>query len=186
MTVLEALVDDDPLEVLEAATAAGLMVEGRDDSFSFTHALVREVLYEQPSASRRVRLHRRVGEALESLGGTNAELAHHFYEARNVGGAEKAFEYALAAAEQACRSVAYEEATATTGGRSSWRRPTTTLRHPDRARRHADARGRSARRGRRSRPRPSWRVSCATRGGWRARRSGSAATTPRPAWSTSR
>ena len=65
VTVLEALSDDDPLEVLEAATAAGLMVEGRDDSFSFTHALVREVLYEQPSASRRVRLHKRVGEALE-------------------------------------------------------------------------------------------------------------------------
>ena len=88
------------------------MVEGRDDSFSFTHALVREVLYEQPSASRRVRLHKRVGEALESLGGTNAELAHHFYEARHVGGAEKALEYALAAAEQAARSVAYEEASA--------------------------------------------------------------------------
>ncbi len=112
VTVLEALSDDDPLEVLEAATAAGLMVEGRDDSFSFTHALVREVLYEKPSASRRVRLHKRVGEALENLGGTNAELAHHFYEARHVGGAEKALEYALAAADQAARSVAYEEASA--------------------------------------------------------------------------
>jgi tetratricopeptide (TPR) repeat protein len=111
VTVLEALVDGDPLTTLEAAATAGLMVEGRDDSFSFTHALVREVLYEQPSASRRVRLHKRVGEALEALGGTNAELAHHFFEARNVGGAEKAFEYTLAAAEQAARSVAYEEAT---------------------------------------------------------------------------
>ncbi len=112
VTVLETLVDDDPLEALEAAAAAGLMVEGRDDSFSFTHALVREVLYEQPSASRRVRLHKRVGEALESLGGTNAELAHHFYEARQVGGAEKALQYTLAAGEQAARSVAYEEASA--------------------------------------------------------------------------
>jgi tetratricopeptide (TPR) repeat protein len=112
VTVLEALSDDDPLEALEAAAAAGLMVEGRDDRFSFTHALVREVLYEQPSRSRRVRLHRRVGEALEKLGGTNAELAHHFFEARHAGGAEKGLEYALAAAEQATRSVAYEEASA--------------------------------------------------------------------------
>jgi tetratricopeptide (TPR) repeat protein len=111
VTVLEALVDDDPLAALEAATAAGLMVEGRDDNFSFTHALVREVLYEQPSRSRRVRMHKRVGEALESLGGTNAELAHHYFEARDVGGAGKALEYTLAAAEQAARSVAYEEAT---------------------------------------------------------------------------
>ncbi|HEX6022217.1 MAG TPA: protein kinase, partial [Solirubrobacter sp.] len=112
VTVLEALCDNDPLEALEAAAAAGLMVEGRDDSFAFTHALVREVLYEQPSRSRRVRLHKRVGEALETLSGTNAELAHHFFEARLLGGADKALQYSLAAAEQATRSVAYEEATA--------------------------------------------------------------------------
>ena len=165
------------------------MVEARDDdSFSFTHALVREVLYEQPSASRRVRLHRRVGEALEDLGGTNAELSHHFYEARHVGGAEKALEYALAAAEQAARSVAYEEASA------HYRRAleleiarpgARALRHPDRARRHADARRRAG---------GAADVPGRGRAGARARDAGrlaraalgSAATTPRPASSTSR
>ena len=182
VTVLEALSDDDPLEVLEAATAAGLMVEGRDDSFSFTHALVREVLYEQPSASRRVRLHKRVGEALETLGGTNAELAHHFYEARHVGGAEKALEYALAAAEQAARSVAYEEAPATTGARSSWRRTDCDI---------LIALGGTLMRAGDPEARPTFLAAAELareRGdarGSRAPRSGSAATTPRPAWSTS-
>ncbi|HET6547516.1 MAG TPA: AAA family ATPase [Solirubrobacter sp.] len=114
---LEALVDPgvDVLSALEAAEAAGLVIEARDeiDSFAFSHALVREVLYEQPSTSRRVRLHLRVGEALEALPGASAaELAHHFYEARHVGGAGKALEHARAAAEQASRSVAYEEASA--------------------------------------------------------------------------
>ena len=118
VTVLEGLSNgsgDDVLSALEAAEAAGILVESRDDvdSFSFSHALVREVLYEEPSMSRRVRLHRRVGEVLEGLRGPSvAELSHHFYEARHVGGAEKAVEYALAAAEQASRSFAYEEASA--------------------------------------------------------------------------
>ena len=51
----------------EAAVAGGLVVEDSEhvDRFSFTHALVRETLYERPIASRRVRLHRRVAEALE-------------------------------------------------------------------------------------------------------------------------
>jgi tetratricopeptide (TPR) repeat protein len=122
VTVLEAIAGGsaDVLSALEDAEAAGILIESRDaiDSFSFTHALVREVLYEQPSVSRRVRVHLRVGEVLETLRDRGpgapgaAELSHHFYEARHVGGAAKAVEYAVAAAEQAARSVAYEEASA--------------------------------------------------------------------------
>ena len=56
---------------------------------------------------RRVRLHRRIGEALESAGDANpAELAYHFFEGRSP----QAADYALDAAEQAAAAFAYEEA----------------------------------------------------------------------------
>ena len=54
-----------------------------------------------------MRLHRRIGEALEADGDANpAELAYHFHEGR----APQAVGYALAAAEQANAALAYEEA----------------------------------------------------------------------------
>ena len=86
----------------------GLIREADElDRFTFAHALVRETLYEAQSASRRVRLHRRIGEALEAGGAANpAELAYHFHEGR----APQAVGYALAAAEQANAALAYEEA----------------------------------------------------------------------------
>ena len=81
--------------------AAGLIVEDPEqvDRFSFSHALVRETLYERPIASRRLRLHRRVAEALEisPLPVHPAELAHHYFQARAVGGADKAIVYSLQA-----------------------------------------------------------------------------------------
>ena len=104
------------LAALEAAVAARLVVEDPDevDRFSFAHALVRETLYERPIASRRLRLHRRVAEALEfeAAPGTvhPAELAHHYFQARHVGGAAKAFVHSLNAAEAALAIHAYEEA----------------------------------------------------------------------------
>ena len=37
------------------------------DQYWFSHALIRETLYEELSTTRRVRLHRQIGEALEEL-----------------------------------------------------------------------------------------------------------------------
>jgi AAA ATPase domain len=99
---------------LEAAVRAKLVVEDRDevDRFSFAHALVRETLYERPIASRRLRLHRQVAEALEAapVPVHPAELAHHYFQARHVGGAAKAVVHSLNAAEAALAVHAYEEA----------------------------------------------------------------------------
>ena len=111
LALLETLLDepaDDIIDALEEATRAGLIRETDQlDRFAFAHALVRETLYESQSASRRVRAHRRIGEALERLGGANpAELAYHFHEGR----APESVGYALAAAEQATAALAYEEA----------------------------------------------------------------------------
>jgi DNA-binding CsgD family transcriptional regulator len=104
-------------ESIEEALAARLIVEqGRTAGrYSFTHALIRETLYELiGSAPRRARLHERSGEAIEAVYATQldqhfAELAHHFIQA---GAAAKAVHYASRAGEQALRQLAYEEAVA--------------------------------------------------------------------------
>ena len=98
---------DDTLEALEEAIGAGLVREIDGGRFAYSHALVREALYERQSASRRVRLHARIGEALEKRGTANpAALAYHFAEAHD----ERALPYALAAARAAEAALAYEEA----------------------------------------------------------------------------
>ena len=105
--------EDAVIGAMEEAMSAGLVVEvpSAIDRFTFCHALVREAIYDRVSTSRRLRLHRRVAEALEAgSGAVEAELAHHFFLARQVGGAEKAVHYGMRAAEAAVGALAYEEA----------------------------------------------------------------------------
>jgi len=107
------------LEVLEEAVGARVVAEvpravGR---YSFTHALIRETLYEELGTTRRVRLHRQIGEALEGLHSANlephlAELAHHFSESAQGGDVDKAIAYATRAGERATSLTAYEDAAA--------------------------------------------------------------------------
>lgn len=108
---------DKVTEAMESALVAGLVAEvpGAVDRWSFSHALVKETLQRELSASRRVRLHRRVGEAIESVHIDDLEphlaaLARHFAEAGDVGGREKAVDYSRRAASQAERASADEEA----------------------------------------------------------------------------
>jgi tetratricopeptide (TPR) repeat protein len=105
---------DELLDTLEAAVSAGLIVEAPEaiDRFAFAHSLVRETFYERPIASRRLRMHRRVAEALEvsPLPVHPAQLAHHYFQAREVGGADKAIVFSLQAGVAAQTSHAYEAA----------------------------------------------------------------------------
>lgn len=91
--------------------------------YRFSHPLVREALYEDISAPRRARIHRRVGEALEQLdaGAAGGEpeqvraqrvamLAQHFAQAAEREDAERAVRYARLAAEHASEMLAYEDA----------------------------------------------------------------------------
>ncbi|MFQ6029367.1 MAG: LuxR C-terminal-related transcriptional regulator, partial [Dehalococcoidia bacterium] len=85
--------------------------------YQFSHALVQQTLAEELSPSRRVRLHARIGTALESLCGTNveahaAELAYHFLEAEPVLGLAKLVSYSRLAGERALATYAHEEALA--------------------------------------------------------------------------
>ncbi len=116
LRVLEAVPDagepDTLLDALEEAAEAGLLTEERG-TFSFSHALVRQTLVEEISSTRRGRLHRQVGEAIEALPDKDRHveaLAHHFAEAALDGQGEKAARYALGAAEVARSRASYEDA----------------------------------------------------------------------------
>jgi class 3 adenylate cyclase len=83
--------------------------------YEFSHALIRQTLYQELSTPRRVRLHRQIGEALEQLYGLDselyaAELAHHFFQGAPGGDVDKAIETSIRAAERARRLMAWDEA----------------------------------------------------------------------------
>ena len=109
--------EEELIGALEDALAADLIVEepAAPGRFAFTHALVRETVYDALSRTRRVRLHRRVGRTLEELHRTDldthlGELAHHFAAAAEPGETEAAVRYATAAGARAMEQLAYEDA----------------------------------------------------------------------------
>lgn len=111
------LTEEEFLSGLEDALAAHLLVESGDPAggYLFSHALIRETLYEGMSVPRRARIHKRVAEAIEAAQGRRharylAELAYHFTRAADAQDAEKAITYALRAGEQATTMLAHEEA----------------------------------------------------------------------------
>jgi tetratricopeptide (TPR) repeat protein len=102
------------LELLEAAIAERVVIPAVPGRLRFSHALIREVLYDELPLARRIRLHREIGEALERVyqdpESHLTELAHHFLAAAPAGDFEKAIDYARRAGERAARLLAYEEA----------------------------------------------------------------------------
>jgi tetratricopeptide (TPR) repeat protein len=85
------------------------------DRIRFSHALVRETLYEALGPTGRRQAHLRAGEALESLYASNpephlAELAHHFFEALPAAEPARAIDYGRRAGDRARQLLAYEEA----------------------------------------------------------------------------
>ena len=120
LDVLEAVAElpaESVLELVESAIAGGLVVEDAAGTFRFSHTLVRRVLYEELSTVRRIRLHWRIGEALESWldggapeGARLLEMAFHFLEGAGAGDVGRAVEYAIQAGQQATVLLAYEQA----------------------------------------------------------------------------
>ncbi len=105
------------LELLDEACAGRVLAEtpGSMGRYGFHHVLIRETLYEQLGAARRLLLHRRIGETLETRcpaeGDTRLpELARHFFQAAAAGDADKAITYAIRAGERASTLLAHEEA----------------------------------------------------------------------------
>jgi class 3 adenylate cyclase/tetratricopeptide (TPR) repeat protein len=118
LDVVRAVTGDDEdavLDQLDEALEAQIVRErsGVPGTYEFTHALIRQTLYNELNTPRRVRLHRQIAEALEAvtLGEPPlGELAYHWFQAAPGGASAKALEYATRAAERAMVQVAYEEA----------------------------------------------------------------------------
>lgn len=104
------------LDLLDLAVEAHVIdeVSGTSDRYTFTHALIRETLYERLSNNRRRRVHVIVAEVLRKNRATDlepylGELAYHYAQAGR-GHEERAYTFALKAAERSEEQLAYEEA----------------------------------------------------------------------------
>ncbi|MET7420221.1 BTAD domain-containing putative transcriptional regulator [Dactylosporangium sp. NPDC005555] len=111
--------EDAVLDGLEAGVVSGLLEEPAAGRVRFTHALLRDVLYDDMPLLRRRRLHARVLAALEEQltqqsppGGhaLTAALGHHALAAATPATAGKAAGYAADAARQAAALYAHREA----------------------------------------------------------------------------
>ncbi|WP_433286789.1 BTAD domain-containing putative transcriptional regulator [Micromonospora sp. CA-244673] len=107
--VLAALAGEDAtLDAVDRAAQAGFLTA---DGTRFAHILVRDTLYTDLSAPRRVRWHAAVGAVLERLRPDDVTaLAHHFGQAPGPDAATRAARYATAGAVRAERRCHPHEA----------------------------------------------------------------------------
>jgi len=104
------------LEALRAPLDLGLVreVPGALRRYAFSHALLREALYQRLAPAARSALHRAVAEAIEATGPGDEDrlpaLAHHFFEAAQATDPAKAIYYGCEAGLRAVRLLAFEEA----------------------------------------------------------------------------
>jgi predicted ATPase len=102
---------------LDPAAQAGIVqtITAAPGSYQFTHALIRETIYQAFTTVDRLRLHARVGDALVSIHSVHLDaaltrIAHHYYQAAALGLTDKAVDFASRAADSAVRMGAYEDA----------------------------------------------------------------------------
>ena len=110
------MTEEGVLLACESATLTGLLLDNgeRPGSFVLSHDLVRQTLVESVSAARRVRLHARIGEALQldaALAPEHVvEVAHHLYLAAPLIGPAAAIPFMFTAADDALARMAMEQA----------------------------------------------------------------------------
>ncbi len=106
------------LSALDEAIDAQLLRPGNDpENLEFTHAIIQHTLYAGLNPARRLRMHRKIAEAMEGTWGERAsehaaEVAYQFWRAGTASGTDRGVEYALAAADNAEAAYAYEEVVA--------------------------------------------------------------------------
>ncbi len=105
--------EDALLTTVEPARASGLLVEAPDGvAMRFSHALIRETVYEGVAPAQRRRLHRRIGEVTAAMPDAHPDtVAYHF---RSAGDA-RATGWLMQAGERALASYAYATAEARFG-----------------------------------------------------------------------
>ena len=116
---VSSLSEDDLYTQLEEAQGASVVEESPGLrgglSYRFSHAMIRETLYEEIFAPLRIRLHQRVGRAVEGayagqLEQHAAELAEHFANSSGEEDLTRALEYSEIAARHAQSVYSYGEA----------------------------------------------------------------------------
>jgi predicted ATPase len=105
------------LDALDQATDARLVREdpARMGRYAFSHALIRQTVYQDLGRAGRTQMHARVGVAMEEEGDglvSAAALAQHFLEAVPLAGPAKAIEYTAQAGQEALADLAFEDAAA--------------------------------------------------------------------------
>lgn len=104
------------LELVGEAASAGLVqAHGAAHEFSFVHALVRDGIEADLPPAEKVRLHRRIAQAIErvhggSLGPRVFDVARHWAFGAIEGDAATAAGWLARAGDEAMRQLAYEEA----------------------------------------------------------------------------
>jgi len=104
------------LAAVEEAVAARVVIEVSATRFRFAHALMRATLYESLTATRKVTLHRKAAQAIETVheGGLDdylPALAHHWARASApAADTARAVGYATRAGDRALAQLAHDEA----------------------------------------------------------------------------
>jgi class 3 adenylate cyclase/tetratricopeptide (TPR) repeat protein len=104
------------LAAIDEALEAQLLRSGANaDSLDFTHALIRHTLYSGMNSARRVRLHRKIAEAMEKTWGARirehaAEIAYQFWRGASSSSGDRGVDYSIAAADQAEAAYAHDQA----------------------------------------------------------------------------
>jgi predicted ATPase/DNA-binding SARP family transcriptional activator len=108
--------DETVLCALEEAIAARVVIEVSATRFRFAHALIRVTLYDSLTATRKVRLHRKAAQAIETIHESALDdylpaLAHHWARASApAADTTRAVGYATRAGDRALAQLAHDEA----------------------------------------------------------------------------
>ena len=105
------------LDVVDEGLAARVIEEFSSTvgQYQFSHAVIQETLGDELSLTRRVTVHARIAEALETLYADNIQdhaemLAYHFDQAQTILGTEKMIKYSIVAGHSALDALGYDEA----------------------------------------------------------------------------
>ncbi len=108
---------DHLVDILDEAVEARLLTERLSEPgmYRFSHALIRETLYDELGTSRRTEIHWAIAETLDHLYDANSEphyseLAHHFYRATPRSDVADTANYLARAGQRAMEQVGFDEA----------------------------------------------------------------------------
>jgi DNA-binding CsgD family transcriptional regulator len=107
--LLAAVTGENPAVLLDEAVAARVL-QVNDGVMAFTHALVRDAIYEDLAPSTRADLHRRCALALAAAGGAPGRVATHWSRADGPDAVAERTRWATAAAHAATADLAYDDA----------------------------------------------------------------------------